>query len=276
MGLFNIFGGKSNEFCKAISNGAIKAVTKMINEGIDVNKKGDDGRDGYKKSETPLNYAIKNGNIEIIKLLLDFGADLEEGCPLYIASFIGNYEATELLLNRGASVDQQYDTYDGSGRNRNHLKTPLDVAATHGYESIVKLLLNNKADVNGLQSNIMRTPLAQTLLYCRSAYDGNPEPISKLLLSFGASINLHLAAGLGDLQEIQNFINKGSDINGIEDGSTPLDLAIDANKLEAVKLLVKNGAIFSNKQKSAVLPTPIQIVRNRKWKDMATFLETLR
>lgn len=250
MRLFEIFGNKSNELCKAARNGATLLVKKLLEEGVDVNKKGDDGRDGFKKQQTPLSYAIRNGNLETINLLLDYGADLEEGCPLYQAAKIGSLEITKLLIERGAFVNGLYDTKDGSGRNADKfLETPLSGACSwigHGgiikcHEGIVKLFLEHKADVSGLKSKTLDTPLATALLY-----SDTPESTSKLLRDSGAPVNLHLCSGLGDLSMMQDFIDKGISPNNIEytssgHGFTPLYFAVNCNKLDAVKLLLDCG-----------------------------------
>lgn len=242
MGLFDVFSNKSNDLCKAARNGAPMLVKKLLEDGVDVNKRGDDGRDNFKKKYTPLYYAINNGNKEIVNLLLDYGADLEKDSPLFMASASGNIEITKLLLERGSYIDGVYDTYDGSGKSADKfMKTPLNAASTCGYADIVKLLLEYKADVTGCKSNILETPLANALLY-----SDEYKFSSKLLLDYKAPVNLHLCAGLGDLLMMQEFIDEGISPTSIEytsfgHGYTPLYFAVNCNKLNAVKFLLDCG-----------------------------------
>ncbi|MGA8594069.1 MAG: ankyrin repeat domain-containing protein [Bryobacteraceae bacterium] len=92
-----------------------------------------------------LSLAVKHGHIEIIKLLLDLGADVDErtmleelevptlswGHPLWLAALAGDRDITELLLDRGA--DPNGNVY-ASG-------WPLSNAWNHKDDSVKRLLL---------------------------------------------------------------------------------------------------------------------------------------
>jgi ankyrin repeat protein len=238
VGIFDFFGN-NDDLCKACSNGATLLVKKLLEGGADANKEGDDQRRSWKKKDTPLNYAIRSGNIEVVKLLLDYGADLEKGSPLYTSAY-GNYlDITRLLLERGACVDGINAHTDKSDAYK-----ALWGAAAEGHADIVKLLLEFKANVEGgirqRREGILHTPLAATLQFCQ-----NPDPVSKLLVDAGAPVNLHLCSGLGDVAMMKEFIDKGADPESYEYfgkfGYTPLYFAVLCNKLNAVKLLLEHG-----------------------------------
>ncbi len=92
-----------------------------------------------------LSLAVKHGHIEIVRLLLDRGADVDErtmleaveeptlswGYPLWYAALAGQRDITELLLDRGA--DPNANVY-ASG-------WPLSNAWDHKDESVKRLLL---------------------------------------------------------------------------------------------------------------------------------------
>ena len=92
-----------------------------------------------------LTLAVKHGHIDIIKLLLDLGADVDErtklreleeptpswGSPLWFASLAGRRDIAELLLDRGA--DPNANVY-ASG-------WAIDHAYRHGDERMKQLLL---------------------------------------------------------------------------------------------------------------------------------------
>ena len=94
--------------------------------------------------------------------------------------------------------------------------TPLHYACQKGARDIVKLLIENNADVN-MASNTSVTPL-------------------------------HLAARLGNQEIIQSLIDAGADINATDkEGKSVLIYSVLAKKVEAAKYLISNGADASVK-----------------------------
>ncbi|HEX4231767.1 MAG TPA: ankyrin repeat domain-containing protein [Bryobacteraceae bacterium] len=96
-----------------------------------------------------LTLAVNHGHVEIVRLLLDLGADVDErtmlqeleepmlswGMPLWCAALAGNFELTKLLLDRGA--DPNANVY-ASG-------WPLRNAWNHKDDSVKRLLLERGA-----------------------------------------------------------------------------------------------------------------------------------
>ena len=96
-----------------------------------------------KLRDTPLHIAARTGNIEIVQMLLDGGANINavnQYCitPLHNAVKSKKMETVELLLNQGANVNARY--IDS--------KTPLHLAVERGCERITKLLLSRAANVD--------------------------------------------------------------------------------------------------------------------------------
>ena len=90
--------------------------------------------DGY----TPLFVASRNGNIEVVELLLEAKADVNKAetngyTPLIIASQNDHIEVVKLLLAAKADVDIKVKI-DGK------VYTALSVAKEKGYTHIVTLL----------------------------------------------------------------------------------------------------------------------------------------
>ena len=61
---------------------------------------------------TALMGASHSGHLEVAKLLIDYGAvidqrDAQGATPLFIATFQGRLEVVKLLLDRGATIDRQ-------------------------------------------------------------------------------------------------------------------------------------------------------------------------
>ena len=92
---------------------------------------------------TPLHYAAKNGQVEVVRELLRSGAD-PSACDqdtesvLMWASAAGQTEVVRLILDAGADVNAITDL-DG---------TALRWAAKHGHLETVKVLLEAGANPN--------------------------------------------------------------------------------------------------------------------------------
>ncbi|XP_047489887.1 ankyrin-3-like isoform X2 [Penaeus chinensis] len=127
-------------------------VKLLIKAGADPNmRKGDDW-------VLPLPKAITCNNIDIVKELLDAGADVNRedhhsGLPLHVATDQGLKDITELLLENKADINM----CDTSGRNALHV---LMFSQSHDDEiqPMLTLLLQKGIDVN-VQMNDGTTPL---------------------------------------------------------------------------------------------------------------------
>jgi ankyrin repeat protein len=141
--------------------------------------------------------------------------------------------------------------------------TPLMLAADLGYQDIVKFLLENKADVNAVDS--LNTP---ALFY--AARKGHLE-IVKLLLNYGAPVSVinkqvnnilldvlrSYGANLADSKNKEQFkkniitiiellIDKGANVNAqgstAEGGRSPILWAASWREYDLIKLLVRKKA----------------------------------
>lgn len=110
--------------------GQTVAVRELLSGPLPVDV---DYRDAY--GWTALMYALKGGHDDIIKLLVDAGANVrlknnDEESALHIAAKYGRTASTELLLEAGADIT----TYDATGR------TPLYRAIENKQADIIELL----------------------------------------------------------------------------------------------------------------------------------------
>jgi hypothetical protein len=97
--------------------------------------------DGYARN-TPLIDAADNGNVEVVQVLLESGANLEganeiQRTALHKSASKGHLEVCRLLLASGAKVDP-LDWWK---------ETPLHYAARNGHLTVLKLLVGMGADV---------------------------------------------------------------------------------------------------------------------------------
>ena len=91
----------------------------------------------------PLIRAIKHNRLDVMRLLIEHGADLEveepdQGTAIFLASSIYNVEAVKLLLENGADVNHR----------RKDGETLLFRAILVKQLNLVELLLSHNADVN--------------------------------------------------------------------------------------------------------------------------------
>lgn len=130
--------------------GNYEMVRRLLERGAGTNRmvvedRRREARGQYLILETPLILAIKTKSLNMVSLLLEYGADLHRPArrgvkrtPLQAACETGSHKIVEFLLQRGARVnDPAAERYGG---------TALQMAAKSGSLRIVKLLLDNLAN----------------------------------------------------------------------------------------------------------------------------------
>lgn len=157
--------GSYDDFFVAIKRDDPKAVTRLLERGFDPNTPSQEGlhglyialRDGSLKAagalidwpktnidarspkdETPLMMAALKGHTEVVRKLMDKGADVNKTgwTPLHYAATNGHLVIMQLLLDEHAYIDAE--SPNGT--------TPLMMAAHYGSPAAVKLLLEGGAD----------------------------------------------------------------------------------------------------------------------------------
>ncbi len=209
-----------------------------------------DVNDVNEYGETALGNAAYCGDVDLITLLLQHGADpkvKDEGSILANIIFAESLDALKLLVEYGADVNAR-----GS-----HGQTPLMIAAYRGNVDIVSYLLDRGADAS------LRDEGNQSALWHAIA-NGNAEVIDRLLAledstSSESSIFLHdqwkrnllmyaLLHGTCAFDSIKKLLTYGFDMNAQdEDGVTALLYTMqEARKNfpthELIKLLLEKGA----------------------------------
>lgn len=152
----------------------------------------------------------------------------------------------EALKNQHEKLAEYVLTFkDVKVNNKNEFQTdtPLHLAASNGYEGIVKTLLDRGADIKALNSR-GRTPLDL-------AADCKHCSIVELILSQKnvdlSSLKwpnyplLHRAAKSSAII-VQNLLDKGLEVDFVKDGLTPLHRAAFSSCLAVVKCLVEHTA----------------------------------
>lgn len=120
----------------ACSSNRFEVVKLLVEYGADVNITEKNGR-------TPLYTASKHGHAEIMEYLLDHGANVNQSSPLSAACNRGRMEQIKILIAHGAEVNLQVNLPSSL-----EITTPLCGACEHGRFEVVKYLIALGADVN--------------------------------------------------------------------------------------------------------------------------------
>ena len=191
---------------------------------------------------TPLIIAARDGNLDFVKALLRYEANIEargttkfdggvkEDCTaLWVATSKGHFDVVRLLIEQNAEVDSRTSLNS----------TPLRSAAFDGRLDIVRCLVENRADVNA-RNNFNSTPLMIT------CFKGHPN-VATYLAKHGANINLqdnegssclHYASKGGHFQLACELLALGAKQTQNLNRLTPLLEASNNCKIEMVEWFI--------------------------------------
>lgn len=208
--------GEEIDLILAIDSGKSQRAAEILDRNPDLVRKSVE-REGFERDEdgTPLHFAVRRGKLDMMRLLISRGADVNakntrENSPLFLAIeyFMGDakpLDLMKLLLDSGADIQ---------ARGELHM-TPLIFAVRffskheEGDEAI--FLISRGAEVNVKDEDSM-TPL-------HYAIKNKNEKLVKLLIAHGADVSAK---------------NKK--------GETPMMCARKADLKDIVELLRKHGA----------------------------------
>jgi ankyrin repeat protein len=221
--------GAKDALIVAAMLGDRESVQRFIESGSDLNEKVGDGW-------TPLRGAAARGHVEVVKLLLDKGAEIDsEKRHGYLTTLkhtapIELKDVAQLNLDKGPVVIVN-DT-DGL--------TALHRAALSGHAGVLNLLLDRGADAN--EKN------ADGVTAFEWASWHNNVNVRKILKERGAKQTLITASIIGDTDEAWRFLESGSDVNATGlFGLTALIHAANKDHTAVVRLLLDNSADINAK-----------------------------
>ncbi|KAL6241240.1 hypothetical protein RBB50_011919 [Rhinocladiella similis] len=226
------------ELATSINN--VESVTTLIRAGVDINAK----KDG---TYTPLCTAIRDNRTELVSLLLASGADPNEPAAEYPAFKCVTHHRTHLLPQLVAA-----------GSDLHKPKGIIEKAVAHNNKDALVYLLEQEVNAND------RTPEGYTAL--TTAIRENRVDFVDILLAHGADPGIRgqdwpicmAVKQPAILKKLLPKVHNPRAIKGV------MEMAVTANELESIKLLLAAGVSVEDKNGGVFSPLTTAIREDRK------------
>jgi uncharacterized protein len=220
---------------------------------------------------TPIVVAVHSGCIDTVQYLIDLGVELDADDMMDVPSVIGtavedgNIAILQLLINAGANISHQ--AWSGGA---------LVLASDAGHEAIVRILLDAGADVNK-ESVYGKTAIARAAegghtevvrMLVQAGADAKLGCVATAL---------SWAASSGCTETVRLLISAGVDVNHCEirgefDPSTALQRAVVGSHTEIVQILLEAGADPNRWVKYGSYSSPLEMANAVGLAEIASLL----
>jgi ankyrin repeat protein len=242
------------QLLRAASAGNLSEVEAALQKQANVNAREEFG-------DTALNHAAGNGHVEVVKRLLEAGADIENKggadlTPLMNAALVREpsaayFDIVQLLLDRGALVSQ--DLLSSVQLRINILEENADAGmvnpeAVEAWTWFLKFL--QLAQIRQLRPKLEHPSAADAQLL-KAADEGQLDDLAAAIRA-GANVNvsddqdisaLRWAARGGHSETVKALLDAGADASQKSSlGWTALIQAVIAGSPETVSVLIERGA----------------------------------
>ena len=264
--LIDALGGRGLQKATPLSVAALRnqhgTARLLIDRGADLNKR------DFPDNAGPLHFAAAHGDMEMIGLLVEAGADIEGHGDDHAVGVLGwatcfqqvRHDVAAYLLDHGATLNiwtaialdrpnelRQMIAKDPAllvacmSRNQ-HRRTPLHHAAAKNRLRMVQLLLELGADPNATDAT------GATALTTASQERADPAMISALAAA-GAKLDLLAAINTSRFDEADAMVRENPARIGPDGNDTiALHLAVSKNNLTALRWLLAHGVAVNAKR----------------------------
>ncbi len=197
----------------------------------------------------PLTWAARRGDSDTAQLLLQHGADPNTpGCnvggALQGAASSGSIEIVRMLLDAGASPVREHDGL-----------SPAVSTLMMGHHEILKLLFEHGAD-------------PRTACHGKVPIDVLPRALGdarmKAIIQEAAGTDLHEAAAAGDVERLRSLLAAGRTPEARDTkGRTALIAAVEAEQRSAAEFLLDHGADVNGRSEHGRTPLSVAVRGNQ-------------
>lgn len=286
-------------YAVAKNNDERQVVLELLKRGVDPNARDDEGR-------TALIQLARYGHADMMQALLEHGANVRmkdqygESALEYVMGYsskardskkarllqlalaesvfspvyTGNIDADLLEAAERDKIKVEELLQKGADANISYLggKTALMVAAYYGNSDIVRILLDNRAEI---EKKDQEGKTALLIAVQRGFAD-----IVQILVDRGANISgkdqqhrsaLWIAVEEENFDVVRILLNNGADVNATNllDKETALHAAVRKNNIKIVTLLLEHGADVHAKTQNQ---TALMLAGREKYKDIVDLL----
>jgi ankyrin repeat protein len=236
---------------KAAANGNIYLVKLLIEQGVEIDPETRDG-------STPLYLAAGNRHYRVCQFLLDCGATVDRD----IAILLGNIELVKQYLAQGIDTNSKIEKGYCKG------ETWLTIAVRYYYQGLIQLLLEHGARINEKEGSSLLSPLHIAAIGIKGKAH---LELCEFLIARGADVNirdkygktaLHWSSQFGYQSIVELLVECGANVNTLDNaGKSPLFDAIHYGRLQIVKFLLIHNVEVNLREKRGFVPLDLAFSR---------------
>ncbi|XP_077284569.1 uncharacterized protein LOC143910082 [Arctopsyche grandis] len=218
---------------------SIKNILEHLNDDSSMNYR----RPGIE--ESALYKAAQNGNVNVVKYLLERGAKIHTDLksPLHIAAANGHLEVVKCMYEKDQTLANVEIAREFKG-------TPIDEAALNGHVEVVKVLKPNDNDVHMFHASFRKSIVNDAIRTDRNfedvlkKYDSIDNKVIQSKIGYFKESILDFVVKRRNKYVMGRMLKYELDLNASDIyQKTPLHFAASIGNIDAMQILINNGAI---------------------------------